>query len=449
MPPRRGFPPVPIVLLFFLLTSTAALNAGDGDFGIRVEGGGRYCTGDIVPVDVFADANLSGNNIETVHGFSLAVCHLPYQLEIVSADPGVDLLEEQDGPDLHFQQITTVPRGVIQAVIVDPEGVRSLPPVNNIHALSLAYRVRDASAPARIVPCNRTLNNPPLIISFSTGSKSYYPPDSQFKGIEITSPCTPAERTFLVDALLEKPLSVDCNTLSGTTGLSILLQEQPVACCPAKLIQGLSLALQFPPELTITRCGEGDVRIADISVRERNDLFQIDLLYLNPPRFDTEKTALKIELTQRAGSEIKANGQTKKHITFSPTGIDSLDTGLRDVNGTMHGIDNSATKIIEVPVNAACLHFLRGDVNTDGRSNIADCIALLQFLFNSSPRETPACMDAADANDNGMIDISDCVFLLAHIFNEGTHFPLPNSVCGSDPTGDRLGCTSFSECDQQ
>ena len=95
-------------------------------------------------------------------------------------------------------------------------------------------------------------------------------------------------------------------------------------------------------------------------------------------------------------------------------------------------------------------YFIRGDVNDDGRIDIADAISILGSLFGSAEdpaRETVGkCRDAADANDDGKLDIADAIKILAHLFALAGALPEPSSTCGRDSTQDDLGCNVSVAC---
>jgi endoglucanase len=82
--------------------------------------------------------------------------------------------------------------------------------------------------------------------------------------------------------------------------------------------------------------------------------------------------------------------------------------------------------------------FLRADVNQDGRVDLSDGIAVLDFLFTGS--RTLGCLEAADINDSGSLDLSDPVFLFDFLFLGGSGVQPPYPECGEDPTADGLGC---------
>lgn len=90
--------------------------------------------------------------------------------------------------------------------------------------------------------------------------------------------------------------------------------------------------------------------------------------------------------------------------------------------------------------------FVRGDVNIDGVVNVADPIALIQWLLVPGAGSPPDCADSADANDDGAIDMADAIYSLSAQFLAGAPpFPAPGS-CGLDPTDDGLDCEVFSMC---
>ncbi|HAK94967.1 MAG TPA: hypothetical protein DCM87_08175, partial [Planctomycetes bacterium] len=89
--------------------------------------------------------------------------------------------------------------------------------------------------------------------------------------------------------------------------------------------------------------------------------------------------------------------------------------------------------------------FVRGDVNADGKRDIADPIALLAHLFKSAA--APSCPDAADGNDDGKLDIADAIRLLGYLFGSVGDLPAPSVACGHDPTADILGLCRHPPCE--
>jgi hypothetical protein len=83
--------------------------------------------------------------------------------------------------------------------------------------------------------------------------------------------------------------------------------------------------------------------------------------------------------------------------------------------------------------------FLRGDVDRNGRVQLTDGVALLNFLFLGGQR--PPCLDAADSDDSGRLDLTDALGILNFLFLGGTRLAAPGpEEAGQDPTPDTLGC---------
>ena len=82
--------------------------------------------------------------------------------------------------------------------------------------------------------------------------------------------------------------------------------------------------------------------------------------------------------------------------------------------------------------------FVRSDINEDTKTDLADVIFVLAYLFQGG--ESPLCLDAADVNDNGRVDLSDPIFLLGYLFQGGSPPTSPFPEAGLDPTADTLDC---------
>lgn len=81
--------------------------------------------------------------------------------------------------------------------------------------------------------------------------------------------------------------------------------------------------------------------------------------------------------------------------------------------------------------------FLRGDVNSDEKVNLADPIMLMNWLFIDSEIN---CVKAADADDDGEVMLNDAMYLLYYLFERGPVIMPPFPEPGTDPTRDELSC---------
>lgn len=95
------------------------------------------------------------------------------------------------------------------------------------------------------------------------------------------------------------------------------------------------------------------------------------------------------------------------------------------------------------PAGVHAIDFIRGDVNQDGKHDLADAIQALSFLFTNL---SITCQATVDINDDGQLNLSDPISLLTFLFDdEATPPPPPFPDCGSDPTADAITCVSYNE----
>ena len=131
------------------------------------------------------------------------------------------------------------------------------------------------------------------------------------------------------------------------------------------------------------------------------------------------------------------------------------DVGLR-VTSSCDGATDEARTVIEVK---NC-RFIRGDVNSDNRLNIADAVFILSYLFRHGV--PPSCMKTADVNDDSTvchecggatsamdccgIDISDPLYIITYTLRFGPQPAFPFPECGRDQTEDALTCDEYPPC---
>lgn len=141
--------------------------------------------------------------------------------------------------------------------------------------------------------------------------------------------------------------------------------------------------------------------------------------------------------------------QTGELLSVSASGsVESIGSGFAEVpptdlrfmafgpDGALYVSEGSRNQIVRIVPGG----FIRGDCNRDQMVDISDPVRILEALFASGPSFD--CDDACDGNDDGAVDISDAVSLLNLLFVSGPRLLAPYPNCGSDPTGDALGCAA-------
>jgi len=94
-------------------------------------------------------------------------------------------------------------------------------------------------------------------------------------------------------------------------------------------------------------------------------------------------------------------------------------------------------------LEGACHWFQRGDVDGDGRVDIADAVRVLRFLFVGDAGAGLSCLDAADADDSGQVELADGLWILRLLFQGQTALHDPWRRLGPDFTADGLDCSEY------
>ncbi|MBI4584679.1 MAG: hypothetical protein HY717_11750 [Planctomycetes bacterium] len=85
--------------------------------------------------------------------------------------------------------------------------------------------------------------------------------------------------------------------------------------------------------------------------------------------------------------------------------------------------------------------FVRGDANGDAGVDLADAVRVLLALFAGA---ATSCQDAHDADDNGLLEIADALAILQYLFLKGPPLLPPFPARGVDTTTDDLTCKNTS-----
>ncbi len=120
--------------------------------------------------------------------------------------------------------------------------------------------------------------------------------------------------------------------------------------------------------------------------------------------------------------------------------------GLDAVNDSADGLTFVITILRRGSIATDDINVWMGNVNGDAAVNIADAVALLQYLFAGG--KPPLCAKAADTNDDDAINIADAVKILGFLFSgqsmtapDGSAITATNNTCkgfaaaGVDPKG--------------
>jgi hypothetical protein len=95
--------------------------------------------------------------------------------------------------------------------------------------------------------------------------------------------------------------------------------------------------------------------------------------------------------------------------------------------------------LIAAPEDESLEFFIRGDVDGNGRRNIADAVALIRG-WSGHPI---GCADAADVDDDGRVSVADVLVLLRYLFGQEPNLPIPFRGCGFDEVDDELDCEDY------
>ena len=142
-------------------------------------------------------------------------------------------------------------------------------------------------------------------------------------------------------------------------------------------------------------------------------------------------------LAAESGVDLGLGFPTSARMVYLALG----ERGLRHATGPLVRLfDQSLLWALGLPNPPEAARFLRGDVNLDGRVDIADTRRTLLALFEGAV--TLDCDDSADIDDDGVLRISDAIRGLDFLFRFGPPPRAPWPTAGLDPTLDSLGCAT-------
>jgi hypothetical protein len=130
-----------------------------------------------------------------------------------------------------------------------------------------------------------------------------------------------------------------------------------------------------------------------------------------------------------AFGDLDLDGDLELVFNYSETTLSALDlpvTGPEPprIAWSQRGHDSTSGYNLEHGLPPAA--FRRGDANHSDTTDVADAVAMLNFLFLGAPHD---CLARLDANDDEQLDVSDPVFLLLYLFAGGPPLPEPAAAC--------------------
>lgn len=114
-----------------------------------------------------------------------------------------------------------------------------------------------------------------------------------------------------------------------------------------------------------------------------------------------------------AGNDTIATLYFTTGITWNPNIYLAVDTFTLQGGQSLEFVDSTANYFIpyyEVPYKI-------GDFNRDGKINMTDIVALINFIFRGGPPSNPVGL--GDANRDGSTNFEDLVILLSLVFRNG------------------------------
>lgn len=363
-----------------------------------------------------------------VQGWSFGICHAPENATIIDAMPADDLDFLVDGHPVGFLSFHVSEHGISQGVVVgsvDPE--RPTPPIDvgpypdGLPLLHVSYEVR-AETPVSFC---ETLGTPPVSTTIVSDGTSIKPGKEEAL---LLMPDYAQDLSFTI-------------TPSLSDGIVTVRMFSPTAA-----VEGWSFAVcHWEDKASVVEFAPA----ADLDVLRGGD--PVDFLAIN-----LVPGELRAGVTQAAIIDF-----TAKSYGPYPEGIDLLHIGYRVaaetsiafcsnvlgdppianvvvIRGDSYAPPPSQMAGATLVPGALAARFIRGDANRDNKVNIADAVAL---CWTAAGRGPVPCEDAGDVNDNGRIDLADPIYLLMYLFAAGRPPASPFPQPGADLTPwDDLGC---------
>lgn len=390
-------------------------------------------------------------NTEPIFGFSFGLTFPQSELALNSAVPTGLLAQTQGGGGPHFFLADLAPAGgngaTIQCTIGMPPSPEALPIGVDQPIIALDFAVAPtAGPPCAILPVGftDTLGAPPVPIEVTLSPGTAAPATTIPGGIVLGPAPPPAPPAGGITLLVDQQVAA-----AGQVALSRVTLDSDAA------IRAFSFGISYlPGDVTLLtvepglhvaqlRCGQGpEFFAAAIHGGATPGATAAAVFAIQPPL--TDETigpggGLELVLLEFATSANPASGGSPLQFTDAlgspPVAIEVTVGSQAVLPATVDG----GIALISI--------FTRGDANGDGGVDIADAIRLLAALFPGAGSGAPLdCFDASDANDDGHLDVADAITILSALFGGAGGGIQPPLDCGSDPSGDAIGCDLYTAC---
>lgn len=385
-------------------------------------------------IDIKLDA-LYGSS---VGGWSFSLCHDPTNVEWIDLVPGSALSSLAFPPD--FLAITPFATGITVNCVIDNASVISLPPENSLILHQVIYDwVPSGSQYSDIVFCSNSGSAGGADAVIYSGGEEFTP--FTFDNFLFNGFIDP----FAFYSIFRSIGSYDPDSGIGSVSVTPIIAPGLV---PSFQLSGLSMAVSHDSSLLQVDSVVPAGLFADLFGGTGPEVMLVELLP-NGWTVDITVDSSGIVTIPFNGSQPAVTA----HYSTIPSAInpgsciaswlrfDSTIGGSNELDfDTMcctSALENNELAVL-IPVSPL---FSRGDVNQDSALNLADAVTQLGALFSGGP--ALSCQDSGDTNDDGSFNIADTIFLLGFLFNSGPPPAEPFAECGTDPSVDALGCTSF------
>ncbi|NCG56166.1 MAG: hypothetical protein GWP35_04620 [Proteobacteria bacterium] len=374
----------------------------------------------------------------TVGAWSFSICHDPANVDWVDLVPGAALTSLASPPD--FLAITPFTTGITVDCVIDNASVISLPPENNLILHLVIYDwVPSGSQYSDIVFCSNSGSSGGTDAVIYSEGEEFTP--FTFDNFLFNGFIDP----FAFYSIFRSIGSYDTDSGIGSVSVTPIIAP---GLAPSFLLSGLSMAVAHDSSLLQVDSVVPAGLFADLFGGTGPEVMLVELLP-NGWTVDITVDSSGIVTIPFNGSQPAVTA----HYSTIPSAINPgscIASWLRFDNtlGGSNELDfdtmccasalESNELAVLIPVSPL---FSRGDVNQDSALNLADAVTQLGALFSGGP--ALSCQDSGDANDDGNFNIADTIFLLGFLFNSGPPPAEPFIECGTDPSVDTLGCSSF------